>query len=137
MRDNLRVSNEGQYTWDPRKWFDGHVIGYNTTTNDSKVRLIDQIYEKGEIDVKGTDFIDSFTGGYAIAEDVVKFYMNGSVNKIILLPDQQQGEICLRIDSRYDDLFSIVGCQHYTGGVNIYFNSEASLKGFSWGPYIT
>ena len=63
----MKVSNEGQYTWDTRKWFDGHVVGFNSTSNDSKVRLIDQIYEKGEVDVRGTDFVDSFTGGYAIA----------------------------------------------------------------------
>lgn len=55
------------------------------------MKLIDQIYEKGQVNVKGRDFKDSFTGGYAIAEDVVKFNYNGSVNKIILLPDQQQG----------------------------------------------
>lgn len=137
MKNKLKLESKGEYTWDPRKWFEGHVVGYNASCNDSKVTLIDQIYERGAIDVRGTDFVDSLTGGYAIAEDLVKFRYNGSVHKILLLPDQPQGEICLRLATRVDDIFAVTTCQHYTGGVNVYFTSEADTKGFSWGPFPT
>lgn len=133
----MKVKEKGDYTWNPRKWFDGHVVGYNYTTDDPKVKLIDQIYEKGEIDVRGYDFVDSFTGGFAIAEDLFKFHFNGSIEKVMLIPDQEQGEICLKLATRIDDLFTVTGCTHYSGGVNIYFTAEVDLKGFTWGPYRT
>ena len=39
--------------------------------------------------------------------------------------------------TRIDDLFTVTGCEHLAGGVNVYFSAEADLKGFSWGPYET
>jgi hypothetical protein len=31
---NLKVTKENNYTWEDRKWFDGHVTNYNYTCKD-------------------------------------------------------------------------------------------------------
>lgn len=127
-------------TFDTSKWFTGHVLRYNHTCTDcesNKIRVQNPVSYMRRLQMKGTDYAETFRGGILLWDDLFRMHTNGSVRDVILLPDQKMDEQCLRVVSRNDDSLIITGCEVFGWGANLYLTSLAGEKAFTWGPFRT
>lgn len=93
----LKTVKEGNYSWQDRKWFTGHVLSYNysceecndTERGEQKIKLREHVDSITPLQINGNDFIETMFGGIAVHEDLVLFRHNGSVREIINMPDQK------------------------------------------------
>ena len=88
---NLKLDATGNYTWDDRKWFTGHVLSYNYTCDQcgDKVKVREHVDQTATLHATAFDYAETIDGGVAVYEDLIKFYINGSIHEIVLLPDQK------------------------------------------------
>lgn len=138
IRNSLKAE-KGQYTFDTRKWFTGHILRYNYSCPDCHhgVRLVSHINTTGLLRIGGSDYAETFFGGMALWEDIFRLRINGSIYEILLLPDPKAGERCFKLTSTFDDLVTVTGCRVAGQGTHLYITSQAGHRGFTWGPFLT
>jgi len=138
IRSGLKAE-KGQYTFDTRKWFTGHILRYNYSCPNcyNGVRLVSHINTTGLLRIGGSDYTETFFGGMSLWEDLFRLRLNGSISEILLLPDPKEGERCFKVTSTYDELVTVTGCRVSGQGTHVYITSLAAHRGFTWGPYIT
>jgi hypothetical protein len=80
IRNSLKAE-KGQYTFDTRKWFTGHILRYNYSCPDCHhgVRLVSHINTTGLLRIGGSDYAETFFGGMALWEDIFRLRINGSI----------------------------------------------------------
>lgn len=134
---NLQLDTSGNYTWNDKSWFTGHVLGYNYTCDQcgDKVKVREHVDQTGVLHVTGFDYAETLTGGVAINEDLIKFHINGSIHEVVLLPDQKFQERCQKVASLFFSEFMVTACNELGRGINLYVTTSTSFKSWTWGPY--
>lgn len=139
--NSLKLDSSGNFTWDDRKWFDGHILSYNYTCNEcgenetSKVHLKEHVDPMQNIHFTAYDYAETLSGGVAINDDLFRFHINGTVRDVINLPDQKLLERCNRVASTFNAALLVTACQELGRGINLYVTTESSFKTWTWGPY--
>ena len=142
---NLKVSKEDNYTWQNRKWFEGHVLNYNYTckecsTKDGKthkVKLREHLDSIQQLQTDGNDFIETLDGGIGVDKDLIIYRHNGSIKEIINLPDQKLLETCIKVAAFETGEFVVTACQELGRGINLYMTNLQSFKPITIGPFFS
>lgn len=99
------------------------------------MRVREHVQTMRSLPINANDYIETYFGGLSVSEDLFQFHYNGSINKIINLPDQKRYEYCQKIATTYDALLVFTACVDQTRGTNIYVTTQTSFKEWTWGPF--